>query len=66
MAAKYDFYKTPVSKDSTKRPRFHATTTNVLEAQTAWLEAQSEKIDAEIDTRLCEVYLAKALGTMKY
>ena len=24
MAAKYDFYKTPVSKDSTKRPRFHA------------------------------------------
>ena len=42
------------------------TTTNVLEAQTAWLEAQSEKIDAEIDTRLCEVYLAKALGTMKY
>ena len=23
------------------------TTTNVLEAQTAWLEAQSEKIDAE-------------------
>ena len=42
------------------------TTTNVLEVQTAWLEAQSEKIDAEIDTRLCEVYLAKALGTMKY
>ena len=42
------------------------TTTNVLEAQTAWLEAQSEKIDAEIDTRLCEVYLAKALGTMRY
>ena len=39
---------------------------DVLEAQTAWLEAQSEKIDAEIDTRLCEVYLAKALGTMKY
>ena len=24
MAAKYDFYKTPVSKDSMKRPRFHA------------------------------------------
>lgn len=24
MAAKYDFYKTPVLKDSTKRPRFHA------------------------------------------
>ena len=42
------------------------TTTNVLEAQTAWLAAQSEKIDAEIDTRLCEVYLATALGTRKY
>ncbi|WP_243346942.1 TolC family protein [Parabacteroides sp. FAFU027] len=35
---------------------------NVLEAQTAWLSANSEKIDAEIDVRLCKVYLAKALG----
>ncbi len=42
------------------------TATHVLEAQTAWLEAQSEKIDAEIDTRLCEVYLAKALGRWEY
>ncbi len=42
------------------------TATNVLEAQTAWLEAQSEKIDAEIDIRLCEVYLAKALGRWEY
>ncbi len=42
------------------------TTTQVLEAQTAWLQAQSEKIDAEIDTRLCEVYLAKALGQWEY
>ena len=24
MAAKYDFYKTPVSKDIMKRPRFNA------------------------------------------
>lgn len=40
------------------------TTTNVLEAQTAWLQAQSEKIDAQIDLRLSEVYLSKALGTM--
>ena len=42
------------------------TTDNVLEAQTAWLKAQSEHIDAEIDTKLCEVYLSKALGNMKY
>ena len=35
------------------------TTDNVLEAQTAWLKAQSEHIDAEIDTKLCEVYLSK-------
>ncbi|MCH5328267.1 MAG: TolC family protein [Coprobacter sp.] len=40
------------------------TASNVLEAQTAWLQAESEKIDAEIDVRLCRVYLAKALGTM--
>ncbi len=37
-------------------------TSNVLEAQTAWLSANSEKIDAEIDVRLSKVYLAKALG----
>lgn len=42
------------------------TATNVLEAQTAWLQANSEKIDAQIDLRLCEVYLAKATGTMSY
>ncbi len=42
------------------------TAAQVLEAQTAWLEAQSEKIDAEIDTRLCEVYLAKVLGRWEY
>ncbi len=35
---------------------------NVLEAQTAWLSANSEKIDADIDVRLSKVYLAKALG----
>ena len=41
------------------------TTDNVLEAQTAWLQAQSEKIDAEIDVLLCEVYLSKDMGLMK-
>lgn len=39
-------------------------TSNVLEAQTAWLSAQSEKIDAQIDVKLTEVYLKKSLGTL--
>lgn len=42
------------------------TVQNVMEAQTAWLKARSEKIDAEIDVHLCDVYLAKTLGTLKY
>lgn len=42
------------------------TTQNVMEAQTAWLKAYSEKIDAMIDVRLCDVYLAKVLGTLQY
>jgi len=41
-----------------------STVTNVMEAQTAWLKANSENIDAEIDMRLCHVYLAKVLGTL--
>ena len=36
----------------------------VMEAQTAWLKAQSENIDAEIDLRLCEVYLSKVTGQL--
>ena len=39
-------------------------TSNVLEAQTAWLSAQSAKIDAQIEVRLSEVYLKKALGML--
>ena len=41
-----------------------ATANNVLEAQTAWLKAHSEEIDAMIDVRLCDVYLSKCLGTL--
>ncbi len=37
---------------------------NVLEAHTAWLSAQSEKIDAQIDVKLTEIYLKKATGTL--
>lgn len=37
---------------------------NVLEAHTAWLSAQSERIDAQIDVKLTEIYLQKSLGTL--
>lgn len=37
----------------------------VMEAQTAWLQARSQKIDAEIDVRLSQVNLKKALGTLQ-
>ena len=39
--------------------------TTVMEAQTAWLQAQSQKIDAEIDVRLSQVDLQKSLGTLE-
>ena len=42
------------------------TTNDVLMAQTAWLAANSEKIDAEIGVRLCHTYLEKVLGNLKY
>lgn len=37
---------------------------NVMEAQIAWLKANSENIDAEIEVYLCNVYLSKTLGTL--
>lgn len=42
------------------------TTSDVLAAQTAWLGANSEKIDAEIGVRLAHTYLSKVLGTLPY
>jgi len=41
------------------------TSTDLLGAQTAWLAAKSEDIDANIDSKLCNLYLAKSLGTLK-
>ena len=41
------------------------TPTTVMEAQTAWLQAQSQKIDAEIDVKLSQVDLQKALGVLE-
>lgn len=42
------------------------TTNDMIAAQTAWLQANSEKIDAEIGIHLCEVYLDKVIGNLKY
>lgn len=39
---------------------------DVLTAQTAWLKANSEKIDAEINVQLTYEYLSKVMGTMNY
>ena len=41
------------------------TPATVMEAQTAWLQAQSQKIDAEIEVKLSQVDLQKALGTLE-
>lgn len=38
---------------------------NVLEAQTAWLSANAELIDTQIEAKLCRVYLQKAYGTLR-
>ena len=40
------------------------TVDNVMEAQTAWLKAHSENVDARIDVYLCDVYLSKVLGRL--
>lgn len=40
------------------------TVDNVMEAQTAWLKANSERIDAQIDVQLCDTYLKKVLGLL--
>ena len=42
------------------------TTDDVMAAQTAWLKANSERIDAAIDVQLCDVYLQKVLGKLPY
>ena len=42
------------------------TVDNVMEAQTAWLKANSERVDAQIDVQLCNTYLKKVLGILTY
>ena len=39
--------------------------TDVIAAQTAWYQAQSQKIDAEIEVRMSKLSLQKALGNMQ-
>lgn len=39
--------------------------TDVMAAQTAWQMAQSQKIDAEVDVRLAQINLQKALGVLR-
>lgn len=41
------------------------TTNDVIAAQTGWLQANSDIIDARIGIRLCSTYLSKVLGTLK-
>lgn len=40
------------------------TMTEVLSAETAWLDAHSEKIDAEVDIMITRATLSKAMGTL--
>lgn len=40
--------------------------TDVMAAQTAWQQAQSQKIDAEINVKLTQIGLNKALGILNY
>lgn len=42
------------------------TSDDVTAAQTAWVQAHSEEIDAAISVQLCQVYLGKVLGLMNY
>jgi outer membrane protein TolC len=40
-------------------------TTDVMAAQTAWQQARSAKIDAEVELRLAQVGMEKALGNLR-
>ena len=39
--------------------------TEIMAAQTAWQKAQTQKIDAEVEVKLAEVDLKKALGILQ-
>lgn len=69
----YDMTRTNLTKAqenlSNARAAFQEgvmTTNDVILAQTGWLQANSENIDAAIGIRLCEVYLSKVLGNLPH
>ena len=39
--------------------------TDVMKAQTAWVKAQTEILDSDIDVKLSQITLNKALGLFK-
>ena len=39
---------------------------DMLEAQTAWLQARSERLDAEIEVKLAYLYLSKSTGRLRF
>lgn len=41
------------------------TLSNVMEAQTAWLKAKSEWVNAQVDVKLANLYLKKAIGEIQ-
>lgn len=41
------------------------TISNVMAAQTAWLNANTEKIDAQIDVRMADINMRKSLGILR-
>ena len=43
-----------------------ATTSDVLQAQTAWLSASSDHIDANVEAKVCETYFQKYTSTLRY
>lgn len=43
-----------------------ATTSDVLQAQTAWMSASSDHIDANVEAKVCETYFQKYTSTLRY
>lgn len=43
-----------------------ATASDVMQAQTAWLSASSDHIDANVEAKVCETYFQKYTSTLKY
>jgi len=74
MQESVKIYNTAVSNMASAEENLHtaqlayregvSTADIVMEAQTAWLKAASERVDAMIDVEMCRAYLAKSTGTL--